>query len=98
MGQASLFSSKSNPGHVVAANDAPAMKLFLFKLGGGQYALTRDAAGRNIPAELQGGALAFVRGFNVLPGEVRVGFDAAAVAARIAEDGYVLIACPFHSD
>jgi hypothetical protein len=75
------------------------MSLFLFRLVVGRlYCLSCDPSGGNLPHGFRDGGWAFVRRMDVLPGEVRVGFDSTAVAAAVAEDGYVLIGSPYHAD
>jgi hypothetical protein len=69
----------------------PPIRLLLFRrIGGRQYDVSCDPSGGNLPQAFQGRGWLFVRRVDLLAGEVRVAFDATAVAAAVAEDGHAL--------
>jgi hypothetical protein len=74
-----------------------ATRLFLFRHDPArQYGLTTDRGGRSLPDFVTAGDWVFVRVVEVVRGEVQPAFDIEAAVASVLEDGYALIASPYH--
>jgi hypothetical protein len=82
-----------------AGSPLRATRLFLFRRDPArQYCLTKDHAGRNLPNFVAAGDWVFVRVVEVVRGEVQPAFDTEAAVAGVLEDGYALIASPYHAE
>ena len=82
-----------------AASRPRVTRLFLFRRDPArQYCLTSDRTGRNLPDFVGAGDWVFVRVVDILLGEVQPAFDTEAAVVAVLEDGYALIASPYHAD
>jgi hypothetical protein len=87
------------PHRLEVASPSRATRFFLFRHGPArQYCLTTDRAGRNLPHFIAAGDWVFIRVVDVVRGEVQPAFDTEAAVVEILEDGYALIASPYHAE
>lgn len=68
------------------------MSVHLFKrAGAGQYCLSLDPTGTNIPAPMNGDTWIYIKALTLTPGENYAALEAKVAMSELARDGYVLI-------